>query len=132
MTPITDDVSKLSSLVRPLAFFVFFKSYLLNVGRKSAQTVLQKQNIPSDYEIPVSSISKDLVRKSTVMFGPARVHEFEDAGLLFAGRQVLGGLKHIPFGAESSEAGRRVRRRLLQQGTHRCLRIDAEEPPLHL
>lgn len=24
MTPITDDVSKLSSLVRPLAFFVFF------------------------------------------------------------------------------------------------------------
>lgn len=45
---------------------------------------------------------------------------------------MLGGLEHLPFGAEPSEAGRPVRRRLLQQGTHRRLRVHAEEPPLHL
>lgn len=94
--------------------------------------MLQKQNVPSDYEIPVSSITKDVVRKSAAMFGPTRLGGSEDAVLIFAGGQVLGGLKHLPIGAESPEAGRHVRRRLLQQGTHRGLHIDAEEPPLHL
>lgn len=56
---------------------------------------------------------------------------FEDGVLILVGRQVLGGLKHIPFGAESSEPGRHVRRHLLQQRADQRLHIHAEEPPLH-
>lgn len=67
-----------------------------------------------------------------LLFGPAALGASEDARLISAGRRVLGGPKHLPSGAESSEAGRQVRRRLLQQGTHQRLCVDAEEPPLHL
>lgn len=136
MTPITDDVSKLSSLVRRLSSPTCdsFSRRQQIWDANLSQTVLQKQNVPSDYEIPVSSISKDLVRKkhgSGVRVEPERM-VLKTGLLILAGRQVLGGLKHIPFGAESSEPGRHVRRRLLQQGADQRLHIHAEEPPLHL
>lgn len=73
MTPITDDVSKLSSLVRRLRSQTGDSFYHDRQiwDSKLSKTVLQKQNIPSDYEIPVNSIPKDMVRKNTaVRFGP--------------------------------------------------------------
>lgn len=78
MTPITDDVSRLSLLVGFQRNFLFLNS-LSNITAifRSAVTCckkikvffflgwggfpMQKQNIPSDYEIPVSYIPKEVV-----------------------------------------------------------------------
>lgn len=72
MPPITDDVSKLSSLVRrltsPACDSLAPRQQIWDANL--SPTVLQKQNVPSDYEIPVTSIPKDLVRENTaVRFG---------------------------------------------------------------
>lgn len=71
MTPITDDVSRLSLLVGWQRNFLFLNSLSnITVILRSAVTCckknkrffpMQKQNIPSDYEIPVSYIPKEVV-----------------------------------------------------------------------
>lgn len=74
MTPITDDVSRLSLLVSlPRIFLlpnshsnatVIFRSTVRCCKKKNVKTfffLMQKQNIPSDYEIPVSYIPKEVV-----------------------------------------------------------------------
>lgn len=53
-------------------FLGFYKPYWWILRRKPVWTVPQKQNIPSDYEIPISSVTKEVVRKSTAVFGPTR------------------------------------------------------------
>lgn len=72
MTPITDDVSRLSLLVSFPRNLLLLNSHLhatiifpsiLNCCKKQTNYLgsLQKQNIPSDYEIPVSYIPKEVV-----------------------------------------------------------------------
>lgn len=76
MTPITDDVSRLSLLVGLQRSFLLLNS-LSNITIISILVVtcckkindflggivfpMQKQNVPSDYEIPVSYIPKEVV-----------------------------------------------------------------------
>lgn len=50
---------------------------------------------------------------------------------VFSGWCVLGGVKYLSFGAESSEARRHVWCHLLQQREYSRLHRDAEEFTLH-
>lgn len=84
-TPITDDVSKLSLLVRLPSYWepdthhfnslrIPFVCVCANEVSALSLSPLQKQNIPSDYEIPVSYIPREVVRK-TELTRNSRIHE---------------------------------------------------------
>ena len=84
-TPITDDVSKLSLLVRLPSYWepdtrhfnslrIPFVCVCANEVSALSLSPLQKQNIPSDYEIPVSYIPKEVVRK-TELTRNSQIHE---------------------------------------------------------
>lgn len=136
-TPITDDVSKLTLLVRLSCKW----SCLLRMCRHEilcgSSTFVspspQKQNIPSDYEIPVSYIPKELVgMKAEGMSKRVFTLCYVKRRMLFPGRHVLGGVKYLPFGAKPSEAGKHVWYHLLQQGQRHCLHRNAEKFTLHI
>lgn len=134
MATVTDDVSKLPSLVRRLSrsFFVF--NHIDQIWANNlCKLCCRSRTFPLIMRFPSAPSPKTWYVRALWCLAQLGGDGFEDAALyFFAGRQLLGGLKHLPLGAESSEAGRHVRHRLLQQGGNRRLHIVAEEPSLHL